>query len=331
MYEPKITPWQITAHDFPHDGNLREQMKYLLQYAILAPSSHNTQPWKFSLGEHTIKFFIDKTRWLQVADNDQRELHISVGCALENLLIAAAHFGFSCNVNYFPDSKDQQLVAEVSLTPQGDVSQAFELFSALTARHTNHQVYESRPIPETAQQRLQECCVNDGISLYLTDDLGVKRNVDELMVRADAIEFSDPTFREELGFWVGQGAFGTSWFMSKIGQLAVTYVNMGKSTAKKDSEVLMSSPILGLICSQTNERVAQIKVGQTFERIYLISSILEMSLQPMSQVLQVPEVKAEMQKLLPNPTLFPQQPFRLGYAKPEAEHTPRRMLEEMLI
>lgn len=330
MYEPKVTPWQIDEQGFPHDGKSVEQMKYLLRYSILAPSSHNTQPWKFSVGENEIKVFIDMTRWLKVADDDQRELHISVGCALENLLIAAEHFGFRYEVNYFPESGSEEFVAALELMPQGESPQPSEMFPALTVRHTNHKVYEPRPISEADQQKIRACCVEEGISLYLTDDLEMKRKVDELMARADAIEFADPAFREELGFWVGQGAFGTSWFMSKMGQLAVTYINMGKSIAKKDSEVLMSAPVLGLICSKANDRVAQIKVGQVFERIYLTASTLGISVQPMSQVLQVSEVKTEIQKLIPAAQLFPQQPFRLGYAEPEREHTPRRMLEEML-
>jgi len=331
MYEPKVTPWQIDEQGFSRDGNSTEQMKYLLRYAILAPSSHNTQPWKFSAGENEIKVFIDRTRWLKVADDDQRELHISVGCALENLLLAAEHFGFGYEVTYFPAFGDEELVAAVKLTPQDESSKPSGLFPAMTVRHTNHQVYEPRPISETDQQKIRACCVEEGISLYLTDDLEMKRKVDELMVRADAIEFADPAFREELGFWVGQGAFGTSWFMSKMGQLAVTYINIGKSIATKDSEVLMSAPVLGLICSQANDRVTQIRVGQAFERIYLTALTMGMSVQPMSQVLQVPEVKTELQKLTPDPNLFPQQPFRLGYAEPEREHTPRRMLEEVLV
>ena len=111
----------------------------------------------------------------------------------------------------------------------------------------------------------------------------------------------------------------------------MTYLNMGTSTAKKDTELLMSAPVLGLICSQGNDRVSQIKVGQCFERIYLSAAILGISLQPMSQLLQVPEVKAALTTLVPDAGLYPQQPFRLGYADPEQTHTPRRPLEEVLI
>jgi nitroreductase len=86
--------WELCASDFPSDGTSRERLAFLLRYALLAPSTHNTQPWGFTLGPDRILLFRDRSRWLQVADPTQRELHLSVGCAMENLLIAARAFGY---------------------------------------------------------------------------------------------------------------------------------------------------------------------------------------------------------------------------------------------
>jgi hypothetical protein len=81
QYQSDTTPWQIGAEDFPTHGEAAEKLKFLLNYAILAPSSHNTQPWMFSVAEDTLKIFVDSSRWLKVADPDQRELHINLGYA----------------------------------------------------------------------------------------------------------------------------------------------------------------------------------------------------------------------------------------------------------
>jgi len=332
-YHPKVTPWQIDEQDFPHNRDATEKLRFLVRYAILAPSSHNTQPWIFSVDGDEIRVFVDKTRWLKVADPDQRELHMSVGCALENLLIAAEHFGYGHEVNYFPDSDREELVARVKFMPQGKPSpfRGPELFDAIPVRHTNHQFYTSRPISQYYQQRLQDCCVEEDIYLYLTNDPEIKRKVDDLITRADATQFADPAFREELGYWIGQGVFGTPWLLAKLAQLAVSHVNFGKVVAKTDSEVLMSSPVLGLLSSKGNDRKTQVKVGQVFERIYLTAAALGISLQPMSQIVQIAEIRAELAKLIPVADRFPQQPFRLGYAKSETEHTPRRPLKEVLV
>jgi nitroreductase len=332
-YKPKVTPWQINEQDFPHQGNSTEKWKFLLRYASLAPSSHNTQPWRFLVGRNEVQVFVDKTRWLKVTDADQRELHLSVGCALENLLIAAEHFGYGHQVAYFPEPNQEELVAIVKFVPQGQPSpfRPPVLFEAMAIRHTNYKVYEPRPISEDDQKRLWACCVEESFWLYMTSSPEIKRQVDDLIARADAIQFADPAWREELGYWMGQGVFGTPWAIAKLSQLALPHLNLGKLTAKKDSQAFLSAPVVGLLSSRKNDRDAQVKTGQLFERIYLMAATLGIRVQPMSQVMQIPELKVKLAQLILVPTVFPQQLFRLGYAEPEKEHTPRRPLEEVLV
>ncbi len=335
-YDPKTTPWEIEEKDFPAKGESEEKLRFLLRYAILAPSSHNTQPWKFAVRDNEIRISADKTRWLKVADADQRELHISVGCALENLVIAAQHFGYADQVEYFPQGEDS-LVAVVKLIPEGKTERPRDpvLFEEIPRRHTNHKIYDARPIPEAQMARLHACCDEEGFWFFPTNEAPneaeLRRRVDELITRGDAIQFADPTYREELGYWIGQGVFGTPWLMAKITQLAVTYLNVGKRQAKNDSELLLSAPVLAALGSAVDDRKSQVKVGQIFERIALTATHLGMAVHPMSQILEIPELKTEVSTLLPKENLFPQHTFRLGYAEPEKEHTPRRSLEQVLL
>lgn len=331
-YDYKTYPWGVAEGSFPSNRKATEKLAFLLRYAILAPSSHNTQPWKFAINEREVRAYTNKDRWLRVADADERELHISLGCAIENLVIAAEHFGYDHHIKYFPNPANPRLVAAISLTETDDPPSTRDpkLFNAILIRHTNHKAYEQRSISVEDQQHLQACCVEEGITLRLTEDPDLKRELDRLVNRADAIQFADPAFREELGYWIGQGVFGTPWLLAKLSQLAVSYLDLGKWAAKKDSDVLMSAPLLAMICSKENDRVSQIKVGHVFERIYLTAAMLGISLQPMSQILQVPEIKAEATRLVGEGGVFLQQPFRLGYAEPEKEHTPRHPLEEAL-
>jgi nitroreductase len=199
--DPKVAPWQIKERDFHRHGNSREKLTCLLRYAILAPSSHNAQPWRFGVGDSEVRVHADRSRWLKVADADQRELHVSLGCALENLLITAEHFGYGHRTAYSPETDEADLVAVVALELEGEPSRFRppELLEAIPARQTNHNVYDGRPIPAEDVARLEDCCVEDDILLHLTDDVAIKRSVDELVVRADAMQFADPAWREELG------------------------------------------------------------------------------------------------------------------------------------
>ena len=332
-YDPKVTPWQGREQDFPWNGSAADRLGFLVRYAILAPSSHNTQPWRFGIREDEIRLFADTGRWLQVADADRRELYLSVGCALENLLVAATYFGYGHEVEYFPDPSAADLAARVSLTPHDELAgdETSPLLEAILARHTNHQAYEPRAIPEADLERLRGCGDEEGLWLHLTSDPEITRRADDLIVRADTLLFANPAFREELGYWIGQGAFGTSWLLAKLGQLAVTYASaVGARAAKTDSEVLLSAPVLGVISSATDDRPSQVKAGRIFERLCLTATSLSIRVQPMSQPLEVPALREEVRALIPVQGAWPQQTFRLGYADPEP-HTPRRRLEEVLL
>ena len=332
-YDPQVTPWRIDERDFPSEGTTEEKLTYLLRYAILAPSSHNTQPWRFAVAEDEIRVYADMARWLRVADADQREVHVSIGCALENLLIAAEHYGYGHEVSYLPDGEGDDLIATVTFAGDGEPSSfpTRALFDAIAVRRTNHNPYDGEPIPPADAELLRTACVEDGLDLWLTDDPGIKRRVDELIVEADAVQFADPAWREELGHWMGQGVFGTPWLMSKISQLAVTYLNLGKGTGKRDSEVLMSSPLLVVITTENDDRAWQVKAGQVFERVALMATEMNIRVHPMSQILEIPELKTEVAELIPATGVTPQHTFRLGYGEREEGHTPRRPLEEVLL
>ncbi|MDD1752028.1 MAG: hypothetical protein LUQ38_02925 [Methanotrichaceae archaeon] len=323
--------WDIKESDFPANGSSEEKLTFLLRYAILAPSSHNTQSWRFKVNDSEIKVFADKNRWLSVADADQRELYISVGCALENLLVAAEHFGYGFNVTYFPKNGDE--VALVKLHPDSSLSvhQDPRLFQSILIRHTNRMPYESKKDLEGALLKLRNYSADHGIQLYSTSDPKIKNAFRDLVVDSDLIQYSDVDYKSELGHWIGQGVMGPTGINAIIAQLAVVLLDMGKDQIKKDADLVNDTPVLGFVISKENDRESQVRSGQTFERIWLEATALGISIHPMSQALEVPGKKEELTKLITGSDLCLQQAFRLGYAEPLKENTPRRPLEDFLI
>src|ERR1051326_3466942 len=73
----------------------REKLELLCQLGHLAASSHNTQPWKFYIDEAGMKLvlYLDKKLVLSVSDINGRQAVVSLGCALENIIVAAAYYG----------------------------------------------------------------------------------------------------------------------------------------------------------------------------------------------------------------------------------------------
>ncbi len=328
-----MNPWQIRASDFPAAGGVREQLLFLLRYAILAPSSNNSQPWRFAIDGDCVRVLLDERCWLRVCDPDRREMHLSAGCALENLLVVAEHFGFGHHTDYLPEAGDPALVAVVQFTRGGSPSahRPPVLFEMLTVRQTSHRPHLDRPLDDTVLSGLQSCCVEEGIVLRLYADRPTRRAFSSMVVCGDLRQFADPAFRRELSAWIGQGVLGTPWLTSQLLRLMVRYLDIGRTQSKRDSELILSSPVLGVLASARDDRTVQVKAGQVYERLSLAATALGIQCQPMSQPVEIPELMDELTRLLSPPVLFPQHPFRLGYAPAERRRTLRRPLSEVLV
>src|SRR5438045_7283586 len=84
--------WRVRDDDFYDLESRAAELEFLLQYAILAPSGHNTQPWSFKITSVGVEVYVDESRAMPILDPQERELLMSVGAAICNLRVAAAHF-----------------------------------------------------------------------------------------------------------------------------------------------------------------------------------------------------------------------------------------------
>jgi hypothetical protein len=328
------SPWEIEERDFPQHATYSEQVRFLLRYAILAPSSRNMQPWRFAADHRTVWIHADDERWNRIGDSDRRELYLSLGCALENLLVAAEHFGFRHGVQYFPIPSYPALAVVVELHPDGDASSERppELFDAIPHRHTVHGLFSDRPIGESERRRLISCCVGEGLRLDLFPTKEAGETIDALHRKAAQILFADPAWRRELGHCIGSGALGTLWPLAQLAEFTVSHLNLGKQVAQHETAALMSAPLAGLISTVDDRPESQIRAGQVLERVWLRATSLGLSLQPMSEALEVPALRHELARIIPVLGMYPQQTIRLGYAKKEREHhSPRRELDVVML
>src|SRR5262252_6698925 len=126
----------------------------LVHAAILAANPHNTQPWRFRVGARRIDVFADPARNIGTIDPFRREMHIGLGCALENLLQAAAAIGFQANPIMFPRPADPGHIATIALAPAARV--AAPLHGMIARRHTNRGAYDThRALLASALRALQ--------------------------------------------------------------------------------------------------------------------------------------------------------------------------------
>ena len=330
--ESSLEVWNLNESDFPANSSQpQEELTFLLNYAILAPSSHNSQPWRFNVSDDRIMVFADQSRLLSVADADKREMYISLGAALENLIIAAEHFGYNCTVSYFPGEKD--LVADVSLKAGAQTFSNSSLFQAITARRADRNPYEMRSISQADLDHLRRLSSHPDVALFLSQEPETNEAFRETVVEADGILYSDIKYKSELGSWLGQGVMGPTGIKAKLAQLALVFLDVGPQETEKDSDLINRTPCIGFISTAENDSLSSVKAGQVLERLWLAAASRGLGLHPMSQPLEVPQMRDRLSALLPSSSKMKvvQQTFRLGYAAPEEEHSGRRPLEEVLI
>ncbi|MFC4549850.1 nitroreductase family protein, partial [Halorussus sp. GCM10023401] len=351
--------WNVPEAAFPVEGSMEEKARHLLRYAVLAPSSHNTQPWLFTVSDDRVEVYADRDRWLTVADPDKRELFLSVGAALENLLVAAEHFGMGHDVEYFPGSESNHAAtvtlserdrsddtdestsaresasAHESASPNESSPRDSRLFDAIPRRRTNSGRYQERTIPREDLRALRELCVEEDIAVQFVTDPADKGAVADLVERATRRQFADPAYRRELARWVGRGAFGDSFPEAKVGKVLLRYLNVGRQQGRSDAALVRDSPVLVVIRTVGDRRTAWVRAGQVFERASLLATVLGLQTHPMSAPLEEPALRRELSDLLgaadDGREWPPQHLFRLGYGKTIAEPSPRRSPEAMLL
>jgi nitroreductase len=333
MARLKKNVWNISPQEFPCTAPIEKQLQFLLRYAILAPSTKNSQPWRFVVEGNQVQLIAALERGQPVADPKNRELYISLGCALENLLVAAEQFGFHYGVNYFPERRPE-LAGIVHFAAGGGPSpeRAGITLEAMVARHNDNSVYRPIAVPQTSKEQLQKCWVERDLRLDLTDNHRFLRWIEELTLQADRVEFANPSFRKELGYWIGQGVFGAPQPLARLGGFAVSRMDLGEPVARQDRDIVESASLLGVISAVDDSHLTHLRAGQLFERIWLTATALGINVHPMSQTMRNPAMRRAVGSLLHIQGWIPQHLFRVGYSSREGDvrHTPRRPLGDLI-
>ena len=319
--------WDVDDDDYPADASFDERVRFCLRYAILAPSSHNSQPWRFRIEGRAVHVAADESRWLRAADPEKRELFVSLGCAVENLVVAAERFGFDPVVSS-PDGEADRVVT-VTMDGGAPSRRPAAPFDELTARHTSHERFDGEPLAAAARERIVAAVDGDRVTIHLVEG-EAKHAVGELQAEADRLQMAERAYREELGHWIGLGALGHSWLLARVGEAVVSHLDIGDREAAKNSTLVESAPVLGVLTTDADDPAARVETGRAFERVALRASAAGVAVHPMSQSLERPALRARLAAELDLGEATPQHLLRLGSAVETAEHTPRWPVEMVL-
>ncbi|HEU5269357.1 MAG TPA: nitroreductase family protein [Jatrophihabitans sp.] len=168
----------------------------------LAPSVHNTQPWRFVISRGRLELYADPQRQLRVLDPRGRQLMISCGCALFNVRVALAAAGYDAQMERLPDPTHPDLLARVSLPAESSRALPLaELDTAIEERRTNRRRFVDQRVPADVLRRLTDAAQQEAAELYSVTAPDQRLAVARLSRQADAIELTDPAYRAELRAW----------------------------------------------------------------------------------------------------------------------------------
>ena len=335
----KLAAWDVKEEDFPATGTLFDRLKFILRYAVLAPSGPNTQPWKLSIKDSEVSLIADFSRSLPSLDPTHSTLYLSHGCLLTNTLMAAEHFGFGYDLKYLPDGISGERTAAIKFNEKAADPRFPDLFQEITKRHTNRKPYEERPIEPEKLQRLKDCIDRDGFRLDIISDIEGKSNMAEILAKSQKIQLGNKEMRKELANWIRPNnsdakdglpgySFGYSDFESYLGSFIFGTFDMSSSRARIETANMKASPAVSVLSTDSDDKLAWIKAGMLFETMFLMATKLDVRFDLFSQPVAIPVLRQEMARTLN--VKYPLLLIRMGYAQP-SKHTPRRPIEEVLI
>ncbi len=331
------TAWNIDFNEFEKLKVDEDRLKFLLKFAVLAPSGHNAQPWKVKLLKNGFEIVYEKSRRLPVGDPKDRLLYIGVGAFIENLALAADYYGYSVTSKIVENGN---IVAQIILKQARKKRPTKHLAVVIPKRVTNRNQYSNKLPSESVLGSMKKLS-NKNIEVTYLKNKSNLSSLCEDVVNANINTFESNAFREELSRHIrtnvtkkktGMPAFGMGMptIISFITPLLIKLTNVNKMSYKKDLDVFKNhTPLFFLISSRGNKRSDWVNVGRVFERISLIATREGMSVSPQAGPVIINKYAVRMKNYF-NSKLIPQMFFRMGYPEKETPHSPRLSVEEIL-
>jgi len=336
-----LAAWEIDPKGFPRDGSVADQARFAVRWAILAPSSHNTQPWRFSVLGSELLLSADRSRHLPVIDPFDRELILSCGAALFNLRVVFAHFAVPAVITTFPQSTDPDLVARIQFPGHGPPPSGLgELIGAVALRATNRQAFAAVDPPDDLIGRIRAAAEAEGTVASCASAVDERRRIAGLIAEADRRQFGDRAFRHELARWIqpsrhddgmpawSQGIELLADAATPIVAMAIRTFDVGKGVAASHEQLAQGSPLLVALSTEMDDGEAWLATGQALQHVLLVIAQAGHAASYLNQPIEVADLRPRLADLM-GTARSPQLLLRVGRG-PAVPHSPRRPLADVL-
>jgi hypothetical protein len=313
-------------------------LRYLVHYATLAANSHNTQPWLFSNDGARVAIRPDFLRATPAADANHHHIFASLGCAAENLALAAQAAGWPADIAFVPTGEGH---VEIDI---GDGEAGHDpLFDAIAARQCTRSLYDGRNVPAGELKQLEAAAQVPGARVIFVTEPERIEAVLEMVVAANTTQVNDPAFRKELKHWLRFGAAtavrrrdglyspcsGNPALPDWLGRAIFDFVFTANSENDRYAKQIRSSPGLAVFVSDHDDRAHWVQAGRSYQRFALASSALGIRHAFLNQPIEIPAARRDFARWLGG-GVSPDLIVRFGYADP-MPYSLRRPIEDVIV
>ncbi|AKK30460.1 NAD(P)H nitroreductase [Mycobacterium sp. EPa45] len=317
--------------NFPDDATLRAG----LELAGRAPSIHNTQPWQWRVGPHSLNLYSRLELRLPHTDPDGRDLIVSCGAALHHATVALAALGWRTTVHRTPNPDDPEHLASLQVHRGPPADTDIAMAAAIPRRRTDRRMYSSWPVAMGDIALMGGRVARLGVTMRrveLTDDFV------ELLRQAMRKHGDDTGYLDELMVWSGRYAAAEGVPAHSVprqdGAVVPGRVFFGSAldqphgvSAAEDNGVLLA---LGTAADDIG---CQLRAGEAASVITLTATVQGLASCAVSEVLEIADTREAVRAEVFGGERFPQMLLRVGWAPVNADPlpaTPRRPLSDVL-
>ena len=256
----------------------------LVRYATLAPSSHNTQCWKFAIdgSGRSMTVLPDLARRCPAVDPDDHHVFVSLGCATENLIQAALAHGLQGEAQFDPASN------AVRVTLEPTQARTTPLFTAITARQCTRGDYDGKPLSAEELTLLQRAGSSDTVRLLLLTERPAMEQTLDYVIQGNTAQLADAAFVKELKAWIRfngadavrtrdglySASSGNPNIPSWIGDVAFRWLLTPKGENDKYAQQVRSSAGIAVFVGLAADKAHWVEVGRCYERFALQATAL---------------------------------------------------------
>jgi hypothetical protein len=319
----------------PLDPAGSDRTALLVRAATLAANGHNTQPWSFEAGDDRITIRPDFDRRTPVVDPDDHHLYASLGCAAENLVVAATLYGLAAEVTTSPEGIGIELVA--------DGADPSPLVRQIVVRQCTRTDYDGRKVAAADVDRLAAAGRRGGVECRIFDGDREMAELGDLVVEANTAQLEDDAFVSELLDWIRfnarqalarrdglySGSMGSPSLPAWLGRRLLPLVLSPKREAEKFATQVRSSAGLALFCAREDSPVGWIEAGRAYQRFALAAAEMTLKHAFVNQPVEVERFRPRLAELAGLAGRRPNLLVRFGYA-PHVTYSLRRPLDAVL-